>query len=157
MLRDLIGKIWLRTPDQLKIWAVRFTQQRFTVTVGAVISDEAGRVLLLHHRFRPGTGWGMPGGFIELGEQPEDALRRELREEVGLEVQQVELFATRAFKRPNQIEIVFRGRALGETDQLSFEIKRVAWFHLHELPSGLPSDQARLIKLALANGAKTPD
>ena len=157
MLRDLIGKIWLRTPDQLKIWAVRFTQQRFTVTVGAVISDEAGRVLLLHHRFRPGSGWGMPGGFIELGEQPEEALRRELREEVGLELQQVELFATRAFKRPNQIEIVFRGRALGTTDQLSFEIKRVAWFHLHELPAGLPSDQARLIKLALANGAKTPD
>ena len=152
-----MGKIWLRTPDQLKIWAVRFTQQRFTVTVGAVISDEAGRVLLLHHRFRPGSGWGVPGGFLEHGEQPDEALRRELREEVELEVQELELFATRAFQSVNQIEIVFRGRALGETDRLSFEIKRVAWFHLNELPNGLPPDQARLIKLALADGAETHD
>ena len=152
-----MGKIWRRTPAKLKSWAVRFTQQRFTVTVGAVINDEAGRVLLLHHRFRPGSGWGIPGGFIEHGEQPDEALRRELREEVGLEVQELELFATRAFKKPRQIEIVFRCRALGETDRLSFEIKRATWFHLHEMPEGLPRDQARLVKLALADGAKTHD
>jgi mutator protein MutT len=144
-------------PRKLKHWAVRSTQQRFTVTVGAVISDEAGRVLLLRHRFRPGSGWGMPGGFIELGEQPAEALRRELREEVGLEVEELELFATRAFKKPRQIEIVFRCRAVGQTDHLSFEIKRAAWFHPHEMPEGLPTDQKRLVKLALADGAKTHD
>lgn len=157
MLKDLMGTIWRRMPGKLKHWAVRSTQQRFTVTVGAIISDGAGRILLLHHRFRPSPGWGIPGGFIEHGEQPDEALRRELREEVGLEVEELELFATRAFKRPRQIEIVFRCRALGETDRLSFEIKRAAWFHPHEMPEGLPPDQKRLVKLALADGAKTHD
>jgi 8-oxo-dGTP diphosphatase len=157
MLRDLMGAIWLRTPGKLKNWAVRFTQQRFTVTVGAIISDDAGRVLLFRHRFRPGSGWGMPGGFIEPGEQPEEALRRELREEVELEIQDLKLFTTRAFKRPMQIEIVFRCRALGETDRLSFEIKKAAWFHPDELPKELPLAQVRLIKLALADGAETHD
>lgn len=157
MLNDLLGAIWQRTPRKLRTWAVRIAKPRFTITVGAIVSDEAGRVLLLHHRFRPGSGWGMPGGFIEPGEQPEQALRRELREEVGLEIEHPKLFTTRAFKKPRQIEIVFRCRALGKTQQLSFEIKRAAWFYPHELPRELPPDQTRLIKLAFADGAKTHD
>jgi 8-oxo-dGTP diphosphatase len=157
MLNDLLGAIWHRTPRKVRTWAVRFTKPRFTVTAGAIVSDDSGRVLLLHHRFRPGSGWGMPGGFIEPGEQPEEALRRELREEVGLEIEHPKLFATRAFKKPRQIEIVFRCRAQGETQQLSLEIKRAAWFYPHELPPELPPDQTRLIKLAFADGAETHD
>ncbi len=157
MLKDLVGAIWRRIPGRLKYWAVRFTQPRFTVTAAAIVSDDAGRVLLLHHRFRPGSGWGIPGGFVQLGEQPEAALRRELREEVALKIKDLELFSTRAFKRAKQIEIVFRCRALGETEQLSFEIKRAAWFYPHELPKELPADQAHLIKLALPDGAETHD
>src|SRR6185295_3487528 len=112
MLNDLLGTIWRRTPRKLRTWAVRVTKSRFTVTAGAIVSDDAGRVLLLRHRFRPGSGWGMPGGFIEQGEQPEDALRRELREEIGLEVAELKLFTVRAFKRPKQVEIVFMGQAI---------------------------------------------
>ena len=157
MLKDPVGAIWRRIPGRLKYWAVRFKEPRFTVTAAAIVLDDAGRVLLLHHRFRPGSGWGIPGGFIERGEQPEAALRRELREEVALEIKDLKLFSTRAFKRAKQIEIVFCCRALGETDKLSFEIKRAAWFHPHELPKELSSDQAKLIKLALADGAETHD
>jgi ADP-ribose pyrophosphatase YjhB (NUDIX family) len=80
-------------------------------------------VLLLKHRFRPGPGWGMPGGFIEAGEQPADALRRELREEVRLEVEKLRLFTTRVFKRPKQVEIIFTAQAMGDPDPLSFEIQ----------------------------------
>jgi len=136
---------------------VRFTQPRFTVTAGAIITNSEGRVLLLHHRFRPGSGWGIPGGFIKRGEQPDQAIRRELREEVGLEVKDLSLFKTRAFRKSRQVEIVFRCQALGETEQLSFEIKRLGWFDPRELPNELPRDQAALIKLAVADGAKMHD
>lgn len=157
MFKDLAGAIWRRTPAGLKKWGVRFTQTRFTVTAGAIITNNEGRVLLLHHRFRPGSGWGIPGGFIKRGEQPDEALRRELREEVGLEIEHLSLFKTRAFSEARQVEIVFRCRARGETEQLSFEIKRLAWFDPHELPQELPRDQAELIKLAVADGAETHD
>jgi len=130
---------------------------RFAVTAGAVVTDGRGRALLLKHRFRPGSGWGMPGGFIEKNEQPEDALRRELREEVGLEIEHTRLLAVRAFKEPKQIEIVFSCKAAGDTDQLSFEIQRIAWFRPDELPPELPKDQAQLIKRALADGATPQD
>ncbi|HEV7797616.1 MAG TPA: NUDIX domain-containing protein, partial [Pyrinomonadaceae bacterium] len=138
MVSDLMGAIWRRVPKALRSWTVRLSHPRFTVTAGAVVTDGRGRVLLLKHRFRPGAGWGMPGGFMEAGEQPEETLRRELHEEIGLEVENLELFSTRAFKRPRQVEIVFTARAVGDPGQLSFEIQKADWFLPGELPKGLP-------------------
>jgi ADP-ribose pyrophosphatase YjhB (NUDIX family) len=157
MLNDLLGAIWRRAPKSMRRWTVRLSHPRFAVTVGAVITDARGRVLLLKHRFRPGAGWGMPGGFMETGEQAEETLRRELREEIELEVEQVKLFTVRAFKKPRQVEIVFRCQAIGNPDQLSFEIQKAGWFSLDELPRELPTDQAQLIRRALSDGARPQD
>jgi mutator protein MutT len=157
MLNDLLGAIWRRTPVRLKRWTMRATHARFLVTAGAIITDDRGRVLLLKHRFRPGTGWGMPGGYIETGEQPEEALRRELREEAGLEIEKIELLFVRAFTKPRQIEIVFLCQAIGNPDQLNYEIEKAEWFSLDELPRELPKDQAEQIQLALGDGAGRQD
>lgn len=157
MLSDLLGALWRAVPKRLKRWTMRAAQAQFAVTAGAIITNDEGRVLLLKHRFRPSPGWGVPGGFIEEGEQPEAALRRELREEVELEVTDVRLFATRTFSEPRQIEIVFTARASEDTERLNFEIQRAAWFSLDELPPELPTDQAELIKRARNNGAMAGD
>ena len=149
MFKDLLGTIWRRAPGALRRWTVRFSHPRFAVTAAAIITDGRGRVLLLKHRFRPGSGWGLPGGFIEKGEQPDAALRRELREEIGLEVEQLKLFAVRAFKKPKQVEIVFMGQAIGNTDELNFEIQEALWFLPGKFPAELPRDQTEMIKRAL--------
>jgi len=52
--------------------------------------DPEGRVLL-QRRSDDGT-WGLPGGLLEIGEAPEEAVLREAKEEMGLEVDDVELF-----------------------------------------------------------------
>lgn len=157
MISDLLGALWRRVPKPLKRWTVRLSHPRFGVTAGAVVSDSQGRVLLLKHRFRPGSGWGLPGGFIEEGEQPDEALRRELREEIGLEVDRPKLYTVRAFKQPKQVEIIFCCQAQGDLEQLNFEIKQVGWFKLDELPNQLPNDQAQLIRRALNDGATPQD
>src|SRR5262245_17791774 len=105
MLEDLSGKVWRFLPARLRRWTMRATHTRFTVTAGAIIFNDAGQVLLLKHRFRAGSGWGIPGGFIEVDEQPIDAVRRELREEIGLEIDDAVVFAARSFRKPRQVEV----------------------------------------------------
>jgi len=154
MLKDLFGAIWRSVPKVVRRWSMRATHTRFTVTAAAVILNDEGRILLLKHRFRPGSGWGLPGGFIEADEQPEEALRRELCEEIGLELERIEIFATRAFSRPRQIEIVFLCQGSGEARPRSMEVERALWASAQSLPEGLPQDQQRLIELAVMNGGK---
>src|SRR5215217_939972 len=127
---------------------MRLANARFTVTAGAVIFNDQKHVLLLKHRFRAGSGWGLPGGFLEAGEQPVEALRRELREEIGLEVEDVEIFATRSFKKPQQVEVLFRCRADGSVTPRTMEVERAEWFSVQSLPMGLPRDQRRLVERA---------
>lgn len=55
--------------------------------VGGVIVDPRGRMVVLVRGKEPGKGlWDLPGGFVDPGETAEEALAREIREEVGLEV-----------------------------------------------------------------------
>ncbi len=157
MLSDLLSPIWRRMPKLLKRKIMTLTHPRFAVTVGGIIRDDHGRVLLLKHHFRPGSGWGMPGGYIDKDEQPEEALRRELREEAQLELRDIELLTTRAFRKPLQVEIVFQCHAVGEPTQLNYEIEKAEWFLPHQLPPQLPQDQKQLIEQAFTNGAKRQD
>lgn len=136
---------------------MRATHTRFTVTAGAIIFDNSGKVLLLKHRFRAGSGWGLPGGFLEAGEQPLDALRRELREEIGLEISDAEVFAARSFRKPRQVEVLFLCRPDGFARPRTMEVERAEWFSLNALPEGLPKDQRRFIERAAADGAKGRD
>lgn len=132
----------------MRRWSMRLTHTRFTVTAGAVIFNDQKQVLLLKHRFRAGSGWGLPGGFLELGEQPIDALRRELQEEIGLEVEDVKVFAARSFSKPKQVEVLFRGRANGAVKPITIEVERAGWFALDSIPEGLPRDQRSYVEQA---------
>jgi len=65
--------------------------ERPVIGVGGVIVDR-GRTVLIRRGTEPLLGqWSIPGGTIEIGETIEEAVRRELREETGLEVRVLEL------------------------------------------------------------------
>lgn len=157
MLKEFAETIWRHAPVVVRRWSMRLTHARFTVTAAGIVVDSQGRVLLLKHRFRAGSGWGIPGGFVEADEQPEAGLRRELLEEIGLELDSAELVKTRTFKKPRQIEIIFHCRSRGAALPQSMEIRKAGWFSTAELPDGLPQDQRRLIKQVLNHGAKSED
>lgn len=136
---------------------VRLGQRRFTVTAGALVFDEEDRILLLEHVFRPDSRWGIPGGFLNQGEQPEQALRRELREEVALEISDVQFLFARTLRKPRQVEIYFLCKPAGTPSPSSFEIMKAGWFTTENLPADLSEDQKKLIKRARAVREKSDE
>ena len=160
MLKGLLARVWRGSPRFVRRAGVWLTQPRFTVTAAAVVSDERGRVLLLRHVLRKGSGWGIPGGFLRAGEQPEEAVRREVREETGLELEGVELAFVRTLRGVRQVEVLFRASmraaALRGLEK-GFEIDGAEWFERSRLPEGLSGDQRRVIARALAGGANVPE
>lgn len=59
-------------------------------TVGALVVNDKGEILLVRS-YKWGSKYTVPGGHIELGERSETAIKREVREEVGLEVEPIRL------------------------------------------------------------------
>jgi 8-oxo-dGTP diphosphatase len=127
MIANLAGFVWKKLPRSVRAKIIRVTQPKFTVSAAAVITNEKGEVLLLDHVIRPNkSGWGLPGGFINYGEQPEDGIRREIREETGIELNDLRLFQIRTLG--TRLELIYSAEAVGEPRVLSREISDLGWF-----------------------------
>jgi 8-oxo-dGTP pyrophosphatase MutT (NUDIX family) len=77
----LLGNIFRTTLFRLFITAKALISPTAFGVAGVVIGED-GKVLLVRHRYM--TGWQLPGGGVDRAEPPEQAIRRELGEEVGL-------------------------------------------------------------------------
>lgn len=131
------------------------------VAAYAVIVDEDDRVLLAHWIEGRRGAWTMPGGGLEPGEEPERAVRREVREETGYRVAIEELLGIHSRVIPpgrrltpglteplHTLRIVYRARVVGgrlrnETDGST---DRAEWFPLSEVPS---LQRVKLVDIAL--------
>jgi len=150
MLKKFVGTIWRKLSPLARQKIVRSTQKKFTASVAAVIEDENGEILLLDHVLRPDSGWGIPGGFLDYGEQPAEAVRRELLEEVGLELEMVEMVRVQIVN--GHIEILFRAKAKGVASVKSREINAFGWFKVDEMPEKMNQTQKSIIKNLSKNG-----
>ena len=142
-----VGKAWKMMPRGMRTWLARRAQTKFTVSAGGIITNERGAVLLLDHVLRPASGWGVPGGFVAAGEQPEAAFRREVMEETGLELSNVRLYRMRTLRR--HIEIIYLAEGVGDARVLSREIKQLGWFAVEDMPPEMGLDQQFLIRRVL--------
>ena len=127
---------------------MRSVQTSFTVSAAAIVTNEEGKVLLLNHVLRPDSGWGYPGGFVNKGEQAEDAIRREVREETGIDLDKLELHDVR--NSGTHIEILFVAKSVGEPEVRSREIIELGWFGIDDFPQELPRRQQEQIRKALS-------
>ncbi len=105
-------------------------------------------MLLLNHVLRVASGWGLPGGFIDRGEDPVDTIRRELREEVGIELEGPELFRVRTMG--THIEFIFTAKTNEPGEVLTREIFELAWFRPNELPENFSRQQKQIIDAVFA-------
>ncbi len=152
----------LRGAERAGVAAIRSAARllRGSFTAGCVcrVRDPRGRILLVKPRYR--LGWGLPGGFLRRDEQPGDAVRRELREEIGLDLAFDAPRASYVQGRQRHIEFVFDA-ALGAAQvarvaPTSLELSRLGWFADGSLPPLQPeADEAlgRLRRLDAGGGA----
>lgn len=110
---------------------------------GGAIFDAAGRILLQEKTFE--SGWFLPGGAIEPGERPEEALVREVAEETGYIVRPLRILLMIGgpeyrYEYPNgdKVEIlgpIYRCEIVGESDgPVDDETKRLEWFAREDMP-----------------------
>jgi ADP-ribose pyrophosphatase YjhB (NUDIX family) len=111
------------------------TERRLLLVVQAVVRDGPRVLLAVRSDLR---GWELPGGTVEGLEAPEAALRREVREETGLEVAVVRHVGDyqRTGFRPH-LARVYACRVVGGRLRTSRETRAVRWFDARELPETL--------------------
>jgi 8-oxo-dGTP diphosphatase len=108
--------------------------------VCALPVDDEGRILLARRAQEPGAGgWDVLGGFMEEFEQPLDALRREFREELEVEIEPLE-FVTAVSDRygdegPATLNLCWTARIVGGELRPSDELAEIRWFAPDEVPS----------------------
>ena len=105
-----------------------------------MVIDANNRVLLVRHGYRP--GWHLPGGGVEWGESIELAMRRELQEEVGVEITktpQLHGVFTNFTKFPGDHIAVYIVRDWNqpETPQPGLEIREQKFMAIDNLPDQL--------------------
>ena len=98
---------------------------RHSVSVAGVITDDHGRALLVQRR--DNHRWEPPGGVLELGESIDDGLRREIREETGLEIEPVALTGVYKNMKHGIIALVFRCKATAGEPGTSDETEAFRW------------------------------
>ncbi|RUQ06073.1 MULTISPECIES: NUDIX hydrolase [unclassified Microbacterium] len=130
------------------------------VAAYGVVTDEGGRLLLARWTEGRRVAWTLPGGGLEPGEAPEDAVRRELREETGYTVRVGQLLGIHSRVIPagrrvqkssdplHTLRIVYRAEVTG--GKLRWETEgstdRAEWFALSAV-AGL--QRVRLVDIAL--------
>ena len=120
----------------------------FRIGVFALIFDE-GRILLGHRRDI--DWWNLPGGGMEAGETVDEALRREVREETGLEVEVEQLVGVYSKPQKQEVVLTFRCCVIGGTLQASEENRENRYFAPDSVPSNTLPKHRQRIEDALLN------
>lgn len=145
-------RVFGRLPVRVRRVVVRAASPSYTVGAMCIIERDDGAMLFVRQSYR--RRWGVPGGLLQRGEGPSDGARREVLEEVGLEIDLLGEPAVVVAPDPQRVDIVFRARATGPVDDeivpRSPEIVAARWFAPDDLPELQAETVTALVALARA-------
>lgn len=146
-MRVFLLKVWKSLPDSellrgILIWLIT---PKFLVGVVGVVINQSKQILLLKHTYRHKYPWGLPGGWLKRGEQPMQALQREIMEETGMTIEVVRPLIVEGDEDWPRVDLIFLCRVINDEFSSSDEVYSAKFFTLLEIPEIMPS-QKRLIQ-----------
>jgi len=123
--------------------------------VAGAVYDDRGQVLLVKHRYNP--GWRLPGGGVNRGEPPQEAVMRELAEEVGLSGGAAEFFGLYVRKAGwvTAVIAVYRVHGAQVNFRPNLEIKDICYADPASPPQGCTQAARKRLK-ELAGASLSP-
>ncbi|MCL4263160.1 MAG: NUDIX domain-containing protein [Anaerolineae bacterium] len=144
---------WMQIPgaQRLMVWVIHLLVPRHLMGINLVVVNDQGQILLLKHVFHPYAPWGLPGGWLNRGEDPKECALRELREETGLTAVLDRVLVLQRSAELSQINAVYLAFAQAGTMQLSSEIMEARWFEPEALPEPLTTITRQAIVTAVTH------
>ncbi len=121
------------------------------LTIDAVVIKD-NKVLLIKRGIEPFKGsWGIPGGYVEWGQTVEVTVKRELKEETGLDAAELKLIGV--FSKPNRhpkqaINLGYLVKAEGKL-KAGDDAVDANWFDINKLPKKIAFDHKEIIERAI--------
>ena len=128
--KRILLKIWRVLPGWLQNIASRVIRPLFQVFAAAVIFDQDKKVFLVKSTYQRFYPWGLPGGGLEYGEHPEEAVVREVREETGLNVSIEKLLLIDSWW-PDRVGMFYLCRITSGTFCPSEEVSEFGYFSVN--------------------------
>ncbi len=118
-----------------------YIQYQNPLPASAVIVIEDGAILMVKRKFEPQAGkWGLPAGFVELDETPEQAAVRETHEETGINVKIKRLLkvtGTCEGHKSNIVLIIYIAEKIDGVLAAGDDAEEAAFFPIHDLPENI--------------------
>ncbi len=144
--KRILLKIWWILPGWIQNILSRIIRPLFQVFAAAVIFDEDKNIFLVkstYQRFHP---WGLPGGSLEYGEHPEEAVVREIWEETRLNICIEKLLLVNSWL-PDRVGLYYLCRIIDGTFHSTEEVSEFAYFSIEDLPDIRPIDVGMIKRL----------
>lgn len=133
----MIYKLYGMLPRSLRRFISQAFNARFLIGIIALVQDDEGRVLLFHSPYK--HAWSLPEGFLKKGEDPKQAMLREIKEETGVAGEALSILdAVHTADRP-MLDILISCRLDEGLKPDGKEVSDARFFNLKELPSDLVS------------------
>jgi 8-oxo-dGTP diphosphatase len=148
-------KIWRILPFWMQSIAAAIIRPRYQMAVGAMIINEKGQLLLCEHTYRHLHPWGLPGGDLKFGEEPEEGIKREIMEETGLTVQEARLLLVENSSEIRHIAITYHCTGVKGIFVPNEEVSSIRYFEPNALPDIFQEHRATIEKcLVILNSEK---
>ena len=145
-MKRILLQIWRILPFWLQRLAAAIIRPRYQVAVGALIFNDQGQLLLCEHTYRRLHPWGLPGGDLKFGEDPVEGIKREIREETGLGVQDARLLLVENSTEIHHIALTYLCTGVSGTFVPNEEVSSIRYFDTGSLPGFFQEHRATIDK-----------